>query len=87
MRRFVIAAAVAFFVLRWIAWGVLVFATPEVADDAAVILFGPARLGNDFPKLLLPAAGFGAFQPLRFLAGEAGWAAVVVLVVWLARRR
>lgn len=62
-------------------WMLLFKTSPDTSDDVAQILFGPARLGNDFPRLILPAAGYGEFGVARFIAGEAAWLVAISLVL------
>lgn len=59
--------------IRWGAFCALLFTNPETADTIAEVLFGPARLANDFPRLFLPAIDQGV---LRFVGGELLWLAV-----------
>lgn len=58
---------------RWGTLAALVYSSPETADDEAHLLFGPARLANDFPRLYLPALESGL---ARFVFGELLWIAV-----------
>ena len=76
---------------RWSILAAILFTEPKTSDTIAELLFGPARLTNDFPRFFLPAIGLGEFHLLRFLGGELFWIAVVAvpayaLVVLLRRR-
>lgn len=68
--------------VRWAMLGALLLTGPETADTIAGILFGPARLANDFPRLFLPAIDRGV---LRFAGGELLWLVVSAIVAFVAR--
>ena len=82
MRRFagrVTAAVVLFAAVRWSIFAALRWTDPETASDLARLFFGPAGLGNEFPRLFLPSLE----SPLRFAAGELAWSALAAAAVWL----
>lgn len=88
-RSVYIAAIVLLAVVRWSTLAAILFTDRETSDTVAEIMFGPARLENDFPRLYLPAVDGGV---LRFIAGELLWvgvamAAAFVLVAMVTRSR
>ena len=76
MKRFVVLVTSLMAALRWGILAAILFSDPETSDTIAAVMFGPARLANDFPRFFLPAIGLGTFRPLRFLLGELFWVAV-----------
>jgi hypothetical protein len=75
VKRFAVAITLLQAAIRWSIWAAIVLTEPKTSDTVAHLMFGPARIANDFPRFFLPAIGLGDFHPLRFALGELFWAA------------